>query len=77
MDGKKTLGENIADNGGVREALAALRLHLLKRGLEPKLPGFEHMNSEQLFFLSYGNVRTWYHYDMETVPKSSIEYNNF
>ncbi|CAB3227830.1 unnamed protein product [Arctia plantaginis] len=56
VDGKKTLGENIADNGGVREALAALRLHLKRRGPEPKLPGFEHMTSEQLFFLSYGNL---------------------
>ncbi|XP_046968307.1 endothelin-converting enzyme 2-like [Vanessa cardui] len=56
VDGKKTLGENIADNGGVREALAALREHLRKNGPEPKLPGFEHLNSEQLFFLSFGNL---------------------
>ncbi|XP_050344222.1 phosphate-regulating neutral endopeptidase PHEX [Nymphalis io] len=56
VDGKKTLGENIADNGGVREALAALREHLRKNGPEPKLPGFEHLTSEQLFFLSFGNL---------------------
>ncbi|KAL0829029.1 hypothetical protein ABMA28_003901 [Loxostege sticticalis] len=56
VDGKKTLGENIADNGGVREALAALKHHLHKHGPEAKLPGFEHMTSEQLFFLSYGNL---------------------
>jgi predicted metalloendopeptidase len=56
VDGKKTLGENIADNGGVREALAALKHHLRKIGPEPKLPGFEDLSSEQLFFLSYGNV---------------------
>lgn len=56
VDGKKTLGENIADNGGVREALEALRKHLRKHGPEPKLPGFEHLSSEQLFFLSFGNL---------------------
>lgn len=57
VDGKKTLGENIADNGGVKEAFGALKEHLKTHGEEPKLPGFEHLNSEQLFFLSYGNVR--------------------
>ncbi|XP_039757009.1 endothelin-converting enzyme homolog isoform X2 [Pararge aegeria] len=56
VDGKKTLGENIADNGGVREAFGALKEHLYKYGEEPKLPGFEHLSSEQLFFLSYGNL---------------------
>lgn len=56
VDGKNTLAENIADNGGLREALAALKHHLRKRGPEPKLPGFERMTPEQLFFLSYGNV---------------------
>ncbi|XP_031766921.2 endothelin-converting enzyme 2-like [Galleria mellonella] len=56
LDGKKTLGENIADNGGVREALLALKRHLHMYGPEEKLPGFEHMTSEQLFFLSYGNL---------------------
>ncbi|XP_072942732.1 endothelin-converting enzyme homolog [Epargyreus clarus] len=56
VDGKKTLGENIADNGGLREALGALKEHLRKVGPEAKLPSFEHLTSEQLFFLSYGNV---------------------
>lgn len=57
VDGKKTLGENIADNGGLREALSALKHHLRKYGPEEKLPGFEHMTSDQMFFMSYGNVR--------------------
>ncbi|GBP32392.1 Neprilysin-1 [Eumeta japonica] len=54
--GKTTLGENIADNGGVREAFAALHEHLTRYGPELKLSGFEYMSSEQLFFLSYGNL---------------------
>ncbi|CAG9583046.1 unnamed protein product [Danaus chrysippus] len=56
VDGKKTLGENIADNGGVRESFGALREHLRKYGPEPKLPGFEEFSPEQLFFISYGNL---------------------
>ncbi|KAJ0176268.1 hypothetical protein K1T71_008442 [Dendrolimus kikuchii] len=56
VDGKKTLGENIADNGGLREAIAALKEHVSKYGPEEKLPGFEHMTFEQLFFLSFGNL---------------------
>ncbi|RVE42834.1 hypothetical protein evm_012509 [Chilo suppressalis] len=71
VDGKKTLGENIADNGGVREAFAALRHHLHKHGPEPKLPGFEHMTSEQLFFLSYGNL--WCGVSTKDSLKSDLE----
>ncbi|XP_045523017.1 EEF1AKMT4-ECE2 readthrough transcript protein-like [Pieris brassicae] len=56
VDGKKTLGENIADNGGVKEAYAALKAHLRKTSPELKLAGFEYFTSEQLFFLSYGNL---------------------
>ncbi|KAJ2951400.1 hypothetical protein O0L34_g13545 [Tuta absoluta] len=56
VDGKKTLGENIADNGGLREALVALHQHMRHSPPEPKLPGFEDFSPEQLFFLSYGNL---------------------
>jgi predicted metalloendopeptidase len=57
IDGELTLDENIADNGGLREALFAYRLYELKFGAEELLPGFEDFTSEQLFFLSFGNVR--------------------
>ncbi|CAH1637040.1 unnamed protein product [Spodoptera littoralis] len=71
VDGKNTLAENIADNGGLREALAALKHHLRKREPEPKLPGFEHMTPEQLFFLSYGNL--WCGVSTKDALKSDLE----
>lgn len=67
LDGKRTLGENIADNGGVREALAALKKHLRKTGAEAKLPGFEGYTSEQMFFMSYGNVSVTISYSVKKV----------
>jgi len=51
-----TQGENIADNGGLREAYRAYKLYVDANGAEPKLPGLEQNTAEQLFFLSYANV---------------------
>jgi len=56
VDGNLTLGENLADNGGLREALYAYREYIKKHGKELALPGFHNFSSEQLFFLSYGNI---------------------
>lgn len=57
VNGERTLGENIADNGGLREALYGYKLHKKKFGKERILPGFENFTHEQLFFISFGNVR--------------------
>jgi len=57
MDGQNTLGENIADNGGLREAYRAYKFYQQQHGDEPKLPGFEEFSSEQMFYL--GHARSW------------------
>uniref|UniRef100_A0A3P8UJQ5 Phosphate regulating endopeptidase homolog, X-linked n=1 Tax=Cynoglossus semilaevis TaxID=244447 RepID=A0A3P8UJQ5_CYNSE len=57
--GKRTLAENIADNGGIRQAFRAYRrwVEQSRGGVEePLLPGVE-LNNNQLFFLSYAHVR--------------------
>ncbi|XP_034021854.1 phosphate-regulating neutral endopeptidase PHEX isoform X2 [Thalassophryne amazonica] len=57
--GKRTLAENIADNGGLREAFRAYRRWVDEtRGgtEEPLLPGVQLTNN-QLFFVSYSHVR--------------------
>lgn len=56
VNGELTLGENIADNGGLREAFNGYQLHVRKYGKESRLPGFEKYTHNQLFFMSFGNV---------------------
>lgn len=56
VNGEKTLDENISDNGGLREAFYAYKMHETKHGKEEMLPDFEGFTHEQLFFVSYGNV---------------------
>ena len=56
MDGQKTLGENIADNGGLRESVRAYRNYIKRNGPEKKIPGLEDYTSEQLLYLAFANV---------------------
>jgi len=57
VNGILTQGENVADNGGIKEAYRAYRAYVQKLGHEEKrLPGFEGYTNDQLFFLSYSQV---------------------
>ncbi|KAI1236050.1 hypothetical protein IHE44_0002146 [Lamprotornis superbus] len=55
LSGINTLGENIADNGGVRQAYKAYENFVKKHGKEKLLPGL-NMNHKQLFFLNFAQV---------------------
>ena len=54
VNGYLTLGENIADAGGVSAAFAAWKAREAKHPGE-LLPGLQQFTKEQLFFISYGN----------------------
>ena len=53
LNGNLTLGENVADNGGVRIAYYALMELLSTKGPQPAIDGFM---PEQRFFIAYGQV---------------------
>ncbi|XP_038075858.1 membrane metallo-endopeptidase-like 1 [Patiria miniata] len=52
LNGEQTQGENIADNGGLREAYKAYMDNMPK---QPRLPGID-FTEEQMFFLSYSQI---------------------
>jgi putative endopeptidase len=53
VNGKLTLGENIADLGGVKIAYAALEHSLAGKRVPPKIAGF---TAEQRFFLAWARI---------------------
>ncbi|KAF9154486.1 hypothetical protein BG015_000773 [Linnemannia schmuckeri] len=61
LDGEMTLGENLADNGGIK---MAFRIWQSRHKSDPKgnkyknfkLPGLDKYTPEQLFFISYGRL---------------------
>ena len=54
VNGRLTLGENIADAGGLSAAFQAWR-QLEDKKPAQKLPGLQHFTKEQVFFISYSN----------------------
>ncbi|XP_023555294.1 membrane metallo-endopeptidase-like 1 isoform X4 [Octodon degus] len=55
VNGFSTLGENIADNGGVRQAYKAYLKWMAEGGKDQLLPGLE-LTYKQLFFVNYAQV---------------------
>ncbi|CAD5231734.1 unnamed protein product [Bursaphelenchus xylophilus] len=56
LNGRLSLGENIADNGGVKTAFRAYSAWKSEtEKTEPALPGLQNFTNEQLFFIAYAN----------------------
>jgi endothelin-converting enzyme len=52
-----TLGENLADNGGLNAAYMSMKKSLKEKpGKNLALPQLEHFTPEQLFFINFGRV---------------------
>ena len=54
VNGNLTLGENIADNGGLKTGFQAY-LSLMNTTAQPMLPALKY-TPEQLYFIAYGQV---------------------
>ncbi|KAI8717735.1 hypothetical protein NCS52_00850300 [Fusarium sp. LHS14.1] len=56
VDGELTLGENIADAGGVVSSFLAWQKWEKKKGPAKKLPGLDKFTGAQLFFVKWGQT---------------------
>ena len=70
MNGDATQGENIADNGGVKESYLAYQEWVKRNGPEPTLPGLNY-TSTQLFWISAAH--TWCSKDRPESLKNRIK----
>jgi len=65
VNGNLTLGENIADNGGIRSAYFAWKAYIKEHGDDAPVPTSPKLTNDQLFFLAFAqgwcaNVRPAY-----------------
>lgn len=56
MNGTKTLGENVADNCGIKASFHGFKEWEEKNGQGPLLPGFDEYTYEQLYYIGFANV---------------------
>jgi endothelin-converting enzyme len=58
VNGKLTLGENLADNGGLGESFVAWKkkYNSSKEDKDVRLPGLDNLSPEQLFFVNFGRI---------------------
>ena len=57
LRGEQTLGENIADNGGILTSFEAYKNNEIAGKLNyPFMVGLENLTPDQLFFVSFGQV---------------------
>ena len=56
VNGINTQSENIADNGGIREAYRAYQRLKARNTLQQALPGLANYSEDQLFFLGFAQV---------------------
>ncbi|MBX7083269.1 MAG: M13 family metallopeptidase [Nannocystaceae bacterium] len=56
LSGKLTLGENIADFGGIKESHRAFLEWARERGVDPRTEAIDGLTHEQLFFVSFGQI---------------------
>ncbi|XP_054769167.2 neprilysin-like [Lytechinus pictus] len=76
IDGLRTLGENIADNGGLKEAFMAYRHSVEAMGKEePLLPGI-NLTHNQIFFLSFGQLWCGLHRDQDRINGLKNDYHS-
>uniref|UniRef100_A0A8C7GGI1 Neprilysin n=1 Tax=Oncorhynchus kisutch TaxID=8019 RepID=A0A8C7GGI1_ONCKI len=72
LNGNNTLGENIADNGGIRQSYQAYLNYVEKNGNEPLLPGI-HLNHQQLFFVNFAQVWCGTHRPEQAVNSIKVD----
>ncbi|CAI5440720.1 unnamed protein product [Caenorhabditis angaria] len=68
INGKSTKGENIADNGGLKQAYKAYKKYEKVHKTPPRLPGV-NLTHDQLFFLNYAQIWCGTMNDKEAIRK--------